>query len=173
MNMNRFVFAFAGSVIMISLVLGYFVSPYWLLLTGFVGLNMFQVAFTGFCPMATILKKFDVKAGGQKMSNIEIINCETLKKWIDNDDAIVIDVREAHEYDAAHIKGAILIPVGTCTAQSIPHNPDKKIVFHCKAGIRGGNACQICAEAMPEKTVYNLEGGLDAWVAKGLPIETT
>ncbi|TQV74157.1 DUF2892 domain-containing protein [Exilibacterium tricleocarpae] len=63
MNIDRFVFAFAGTLILVSLVLGQWVHPYWFLLTAFVGLNMFQAAFTGFCPLASILKKLGVKPG--------------------------------------------------------------------------------------------------------------
>lgn len=63
MNIDRFVFAFAGFVIITSLLLSYFVNPYWMLLTAFVGLNMFQAAFTGFCPLAIILKRLGVQAG--------------------------------------------------------------------------------------------------------------
>ncbi|HRD71967.1 MAG: DUF2892 domain-containing protein [Xanthomonadales bacterium] len=63
MNLDRAIFAFAGVMILVSLALGHFVSPYWLLLTAFVGLNLLQSAFTGFCPAAMILGKFGVKAG--------------------------------------------------------------------------------------------------------------
>lgn len=63
MNLDRAIFAFAGVMILVSLTLGHFVSPYWLLLTAFVGLNLLQSAFTGFCPAAMILGKFGVKAG--------------------------------------------------------------------------------------------------------------
>lgn len=63
MNIDRFVFAFAGSVILISVLLAHFVSPWWLLLTAFVGLNLLQSAFTGFCPLAVILKKMGVPSG--------------------------------------------------------------------------------------------------------------
>ena len=63
MNIDRFVFAFAGSVILISVLLAHFVSPWWLLLTTFVGLNLLQSAFTGFCPLALILKKVGVPSG--------------------------------------------------------------------------------------------------------------
>jgi hypothetical protein len=63
MNIDRFVFAFAGLVILISLALGVWIHQYWLFLTAFVGLNMFQSAFTGFCPLALILKKFGFKPG--------------------------------------------------------------------------------------------------------------
>jgi len=58
MTIDRMVLAFAGAMVLLSLVLGLFVSPYWFLLTGFVGLNLLQSAFTGFCPLAIILKKF-------------------------------------------------------------------------------------------------------------------
>ncbi|MCB1591481.1 MAG: rhodanese-like domain-containing protein [Alphaproteobacteria bacterium] len=105
------------------------------------------------------------------MSTIKLVDCKTLKKWLDNHEAIVIDVREVEEYNEAHIKGSILIPVGTCSPASVPHNPNKRIVFHCKAGVRGGKACEACAGDQPEKTVYNLEGGLDAWIAEGYPVE--
>lgn len=63
MNVDRIVLAFAGLVVLLSLTLGYSISPYWFLLTAFVGLNMFQAAFTGFCPLAMILKKFGVQPG--------------------------------------------------------------------------------------------------------------
>ena len=63
MNIDRTVMAFAGTVVLVSLLLGIFVSPYWFLLTGFVGLNLLQASFTGFCPLAMILKKFGVTPG--------------------------------------------------------------------------------------------------------------
>lgn len=63
MNLDRAVFAFAGLVVLIGLVLGYYVSPYWLLLPAFAGLNMLQAAFTGFCPAAMVFKMFGLKEG--------------------------------------------------------------------------------------------------------------
>ena len=63
MSIDRIVLAFAGSMIIVSLLLSYFVSPYWLALAAFVGVNLFQSAFTGFCPLAMILKKAGVRSG--------------------------------------------------------------------------------------------------------------
>ncbi len=63
MSIDRVVLAFAGVVILVSAVLAAKVSPNWLWLTGFVGLNLLQSAFTGFCPLAMILKKFGFKSG--------------------------------------------------------------------------------------------------------------
>jgi len=63
MTIDRVVLAFAGFMILLSLALAYYVHPYWLGLTAFVGLNLFQSAFTGFCPLAIILRKAGVRSG--------------------------------------------------------------------------------------------------------------
>ncbi|MGZ8136397.1 MAG: YgaP family membrane protein [Methylococcaceae bacterium] len=63
MAIDRIVFAVAGSFILISLLLAHFHSENWLWFTAFVGANLLQSAFTGFCPMAMILKKLGVKPG--------------------------------------------------------------------------------------------------------------
>jgi hypothetical protein len=57
MSIERVVFAFAGVMILLSLTLAYFVSPYWLALAAIVGVNLSQSAFTGYCPLAYVLKK--------------------------------------------------------------------------------------------------------------------
>lgn len=63
MNIDRAVMAFAGSVVLASLVLAHSFSPWWLLLTLFVGLNLLQASFTGFCPLAIVLHRFGFKSG--------------------------------------------------------------------------------------------------------------
>lgn len=63
MTIDRFVMAFAGAMILISLLLSWLHSAYWLFFTAFVGANLFQAAFTGFCPLAVILKKAGLQPG--------------------------------------------------------------------------------------------------------------
>lgn len=63
MSVDRAVLAFAGVMVLVSAALAAFVSPWWLLLTAFVGLNMLQAAFTGFCPAAMIFKKLGCRPG--------------------------------------------------------------------------------------------------------------
>lgn len=63
MNVDRFVMLFAGAFVIASAVLTYFVSPWWLLLTLFVGANLMQASVTGFCPLAIILRRFGAKPG--------------------------------------------------------------------------------------------------------------
>ena len=62
MTIERYLRLIAGSLVLISLLLGYFHSPYWFLFTGFVALNLVQSAFTNWCPMMTLLRKLGAKA---------------------------------------------------------------------------------------------------------------
>jgi hypothetical protein len=61
MQVVDWVHVVAGLFILISLALGHWVNAYWYFFTAFVGLNLFQFGFTGFCPMSLILKKIGVK----------------------------------------------------------------------------------------------------------------
>lgn len=63
MNIDRAVFAFAGVMILLSVLLTHFVSPWFFLFTAFIGVNLLQSAFTGFCPAAMIFGKLGVKSG--------------------------------------------------------------------------------------------------------------
>jgi len=63
MNLDRAVFAFAGVMTLASALLVYFVSPWWLLLTAFVGLNLLQSSLTGFCPAAVVFRKLGLGSG--------------------------------------------------------------------------------------------------------------
>ena len=63
MNIDRAIFAFAGVMILLSVALVYFVSPWWLLLTAFVGLNLLQSSITGFCPAAVVFRKLGLSSG--------------------------------------------------------------------------------------------------------------
>jgi len=61
MTVNRYLRAIAGALIVASVALGYYVHPGWFLFTAFVGLNLFQSAFSNWCPMITFLKKIGAK----------------------------------------------------------------------------------------------------------------
>jgi hypothetical protein len=63
MTIERAVLAFAGFMVLASLALGYFVSPYWYLLTAFAGLNLIQSSLTGFCAAAIVFRKLGLKPG--------------------------------------------------------------------------------------------------------------
>ncbi len=63
MSIDRIVMAFAGAMVLLSVTLAHFFSPWWMLLAAFVGVNLLQASFTGFCPLAIALKRFGVRAG--------------------------------------------------------------------------------------------------------------
>ena len=60
MTLDRAVQAFAGVMVLISLLLTHFVSPWFWLMTAFIGLNLFQSAFTGFCPAAMVMRSMGI-----------------------------------------------------------------------------------------------------------------
>ena len=64
MTTERYVRMAAGAFVLVSLALGHWVHPSWFLFTAFVGLNLFQSAFTGFCPLELILRRCGVPSGG-------------------------------------------------------------------------------------------------------------
>lgn len=63
MNVDRAVMAFAGMMILVSLLLAQYHSAYWLWLTAFVGANMLQASLTGFCPAAMLFRAMGIRAG--------------------------------------------------------------------------------------------------------------
>jgi hypothetical protein len=63
MSVDRAVLRFAGFMVLLSVALGYYVSPYWYWLTVFVGANLIQSSFTGFCPAAMVFKRLGCKPG--------------------------------------------------------------------------------------------------------------
>lgn len=63
MSIDRIVMAFAGTMVLVSVLLAVYVNLDFLWLTGFVGANLLQASFTGFCPLAMVLKKLGVQPG--------------------------------------------------------------------------------------------------------------
>ncbi|OWU85574.1 sulfurtransferase [Oceanicola sp. 22II-s10i] len=63
MTLDRAVLAFAGVMVLLSLALTLWVSPYFIWFTAFIGVNMLQSAFTGFCPAAMIFRLFGIQKG--------------------------------------------------------------------------------------------------------------
>ena len=97
---------------------------------------------------------------------IHLLEPKTLQKWLANDEVFLIDVREQSEYDEANIKGSTLIPVGQITLNEVikKNINNKKIVIHCKLGGRSMTACKKLVSENPEIEVWNVEGGITAWL---------
>ena len=104
---------------------------------------------------------------------VTMVDIDTARAWIEKGEAVVVDVREQHEYDAGHIKGAILRPLSTWDADDLPPVPEgKKLLLHCRSANRCGVAAQNLLETGYEGHINRLAGGLLAWQAAGAPVVT-
>jgi rhodanese-related sulfurtransferase len=98
------------------------------------------------------------------------ITVDEAKEIIARDSVAVIDVREPHEYDAGHVPNAKLIPVATVYARRDELPRDRDVIFVCAVGQRSALACEMAA-AVGLTRLYNLEGGTDAWIKAGEPVD--
>lgn len=104
---------------------------------------------------------------------VATVDVETAAAWLQAGEAVLIDVREADEFAAARIEGAVLAPLSAMPAawQALDLPADRKIVVMC---LKGGRSHQVCAYVGPTgpegQRVFNLTGGIQAWAAAGLPI---
>ncbi len=98
------------------------------------------------------------------------INVDEGKEMMSNGDIAVIDVREPHEYNDGHVPDAKLIPVATVFARKDELPRDKDVIFVCQVGQRSALACEMAAAAGLTR-LFNLEGGTEAWIKAGNPVE--
>lgn len=105
------------------------------------------------------------------MANINKIDAKTLKNWLDNNEAILIDVREAIEYKTCSIPSSKHLPLSQVNIDKahLPEHKNKKLAFHCKSGKRSTMACEKLINEGINFDIYNLEGGIDAWIKENLP----
>jgi adenylyltransferase/sulfurtransferase len=81
-----------------------------------------------------------------------------------------IDVREPTEWQQVRIPGAVLVPLNNLLVSPRQYLQGDRVIFYCAQGIRSAVACEVAA-AIGLREIYNLEGGIQAWVAQGHPIE--
>ena len=84
--------------------------------------------------------------------------------------ALLIDVREQHEWDAGRMAGAELIPMGQIPARLADLPRDRKIIFTCRTGNRSGTIKDYMIDEHGYADVHNLLGGIVAWQLDGLPV---
>ncbi|MBM4223140.1 MAG: rhodanese-like domain-containing protein [Gammaproteobacteria bacterium] len=101
---------------------------------------------------------------------MKTINAHELKKKLESQEIILIDVREQIEHAQESIAGAQLIPLQTLSVAKLPAT-SKPIVFHCRAGKRSLDACQKILSENPNLDVYSLEGGIMAWRDAGFEVQ--
>ncbi len=98
------------------------------------------------------------------------IDVATTKALQGRSDVVLVDVREQTEYDAGHIPGVKLIPLGQVPARMAEIPKDKTVILTCRSGNRSGQAADFLRQ-QGYTNVHNMEGGITAWQQAGLPIE--
>lgn len=98
---------------------------------------------------------------------IQTVDPATLKDWLDRGEAILIDVREPEEHQKENIPGAISLPLAKISYRTLPELESKRLVVHCALGKRGALACEKLLDENPELDIYNLDGGITAWLQHG------
>jgi rhodanese-related sulfurtransferase len=102
----------------------------------------------------------------QLSTHLQSIKAETLKQWLDHNQAMLVDVREPAEYAAERINGAKSVPLSQFDVNQIPVETGKSLVLCCQTGNRSAQAAKKLLTNGVE-TVINLEGGLNAWKQSG------
>lgn len=95
---------------------------------------------------------------------MEEITATELKQKIDSGERVqIIDVREPHEHDTAHIAGAQLIPLAQVVSRMEEIDPTRETIVHCKGGGRSARAIEMLTQAGFAGKLKNLKGGITAW----------
>ena len=97
------------------------------------------------------------------------INVFQLKQFLEQSDAILVDVREPFEYKSMHIPGSLSMPLGSVAVDLLPF-PRSNIVFYCQSGKRSAVACHRILQQNPDLSVYTLTGGIQAWQSQGFEV---
>ena len=98
------------------------------------------------------------------------IDVHEAKEMVGKDNVQVIDARTLGEYMGGHVPGAINIPHMAVVSRRGDLQSDKELVFICQMGQRSALACEFAASLGFDK-LYNVEGGTEAWIKAGYPVE--
>lgn len=100
-----------------------------------------------------------------------MVDVDTVLDWIKADEAVIVDVRERHEYQVEHIDGAHLLPLSEFDPAKLPSVPEgKRLLLHCRSANRCGIAAAQLLDSGYKGEINRLAGGMLAWVAAGAPV---
>ena len=103
--------------------------------------------------------------GGNAADGYQQITQEEAKEMMDNQEVIILDVREQDEYDSGHIPGAVLLPVGTIdetTAAEVIPEKDSTVLVYCRSGNRSKTAASSTLAGLGYTNIYEF-GGINTW----------
>ena len=100
---------------------------------------------------------------------VEMVDPHTAQRWFERGEAVLVDVREPHEFAMEHIAGAASLPLSTFDPARLPAISDKRLLLMCASGVRCGIASQVMLRA-GHSGIYRMAGGLMGWKASGGPV---
>jgi len=92
------------------------------------------------------------------------------RQLLDDKSVTWIDVREPAEWQQVRIPGAVLVPLNRLLVSPRQYLQGDRVLFYCAQGIRSAVACEVAA-SVGMGQIYNLEGGIQDWIAQGHPVE--
>ena len=107
---------------------------------------------------------------GERPKKYQIVDTNGAVTLMDDDDLIILDIREEKERAAGFISSATHIPMAQVKGKLDSLDKNKKILTYCKNGMRSKSTAELLCKNQFNR-VYNLKGGFDAWQAAGLPIK--
>ncbi|MFZ0545071.1 MAG: rhodanese-like domain-containing protein [Candidatus Promineifilaceae bacterium] len=100
----------------------------------------------------------------------DTVNVQTVSAVKESADVLVLDVREQWEYDEGHIPGVTLIPVSEVSNRLSEIPTDKEVIVTCRSGNRSSQVAEYLRQQGYDN-IHNMDGGILAWEAAGLPVE--
>ncbi len=109
---------------------------------------------------------------GNRVRGVKEVDCGGALQMINHKEACILDVREPNEFKGGHVLNAKLIPLGKLRERmgELERYREKPIVVMCRSGNRSATACALLGKEGFAQ-VYNLAGGMNAWLKAGLPLE--
>jgi len=132
----------------------------------FAGNNLIMVA--ALLVILTLILKTEI---GLKLNKIPQLNVNDAVRLMNDDDVVVLDVRESNEYSTGHIRDSIHIPIGSLNKRigELDKFKNKKILAYCRSGNRSNTACRTLSKQGFEN-VNNMAGGVISWSGANLPL---
>jgi rhodanese-related sulfurtransferase len=107
----------------------------------------------------------------ERLPSVENLMVDAIKSGLETSSILLVDVREAHEFEAGHIPGSVLVPLSTFTVADIPDAAGRRIVLSCRSGRRSLTAAAMAFEQGLSIDAHYAGGFLD-WVDHNEPVET-
>ncbi len=106
----------------------------------------------------------------QGSEKVQVVDAATIRGWWEAGEVVLIDVRERDENAAERIEGALNLPLSSFNPAQVPIPPEgKRLVIHCRSGVRCGSASNLLLAAGWDGEIVRMQGGIMGWASAGAP----